>query len=72
MSTAGGFSEEFLALSPDERRERVRSVGLTDRSDLSPEDRAALDQAEHEMTERWAGRLPRPEVVDRRTPNKAG
>lgn len=71
MDPAVGFSEEFLNLSDEERRERIRSVGLTDRSALSPEDRDALDQAVRQMTTRWTGRLPQPEVVDRRSPDKA-
>jgi hypothetical protein len=71
MAPTGGFSDEFLGLSPEERRERIRSVGLTDRSAMSPGDRDALDQAVQEMTARWAGRLPQPEVVDRRSSDKA-
>lgn len=71
MAPTGGFSDEFLGLSPDERRERIRSIGLTDRSAMSPEDREALDQAVRQMTARWTGRLPQPEVVDRRSPDKA-
>ena len=71
MAPTGGFSDEFLSLSPEERRKRIRSVGLTDRSALSPEDRDALDQAVRQMTARWSGRLPQPETVDRRSPDKA-
>jgi hypothetical protein len=71
MSGSAGFSEEFLGLSPEEQRERIRSVGLTSRSRLSAEDRDALEQAVHEMEARWAGRLPPPEIVDRRSPDKA-
>jgi hypothetical protein len=71
MAPTGGFSDEFLGLSPEERRERIRSVGLTDLSAMSPGDRDALDRAVQEMTARWAGRLPQPEVVDRRSSDKA-
>jgi hypothetical protein len=72
MAATGRFSQEFLAMTPEQRRERIRGVGLTDDFDLSAEDRAAREQAVQEMTERWVGRLPRPEIVDRRTPKKAG
>jgi hypothetical protein len=71
MASTGGFSEEFLGLSPEERRKRIRSVGLADPAVLSPGDRDALDQAVQEMTARWAGQLPQPEVVDRRSSDKA-
>lgn len=71
MAPTGGFSDEFLNLSPEERLERIRAIGLTDRSALSPEDRDTLDQAVRQMTDRWTGRLPQPEIVDRRSPDKA-
>lgn len=71
MAPTGGFSDEFLKLPPEERRERIRLIGLTDRSALSAEDREALDQAVQQMTARWTGRLPQPEIVDRRSPDKA-
>jgi len=71
MAPTGGFSDEFLDLSPEERRERIRSVGLTDRSALSSEDRDALDHAVRRMTARWTGRMPQPEIVDRRGTDKA-
>jgi len=66
-----GFSEEFLAMSSEDRRESMRDAHAS-RSDLDAEGQSVFDEVVGAMSERWGGRLPVSKVVDMRSEKKAG
>ncbi len=67
MAISSDFSEESQAMTVEERFERFKASRVRDRSELPPEVRAAFEQADREMAEEWAGKLPKPVVIDKRT-----
>jgi|GEM_PF-6471828 len=65
-----GFSEEFLAMSSEDRRKSMCDAHVS-RSDLDAEGQSVFDDAVGAMSERWNGRLPVSKVVDMRSEKKA-
>lgn len=71
MTAPKPFSEEFLTLPPEEKLERIKAAGRSDRSNLPAEVQEWMAKADQRVASEFADQLGEPTVIDRRSQKKA-